>query len=67
MMAGRRSPRNLLISEVMRDYGYADGHGMGVRNRIVPLLRDRNGVAPEFGANEDHLKLTMRRAAALPA
>ena len=63
MMAGRRSPRNLLISEVMRDYGYADARGMGVRNKIVPLLRERNGVAPEFDANEDHLRLTMRRGA----
>ena len=63
MLAGRRSPRNLLISEVMRDYGYADARGMGVRNKIVPLLRDRNGVAPEFDANEDHLRLTMRRGA----
>ena len=63
MIAGRRSPRNLLISEVMRDYGYADARGMGVRNKIVPLLRARNGVAPEFDANEDHLRLTMRRGA----
>lgn len=65
MIAGRRSPRNLLISEVMRDYGYADARGMGVRNKIVPLLRARNGVAPEFDANEDHLRLTMRRGAAV--
>ena len=65
MIAGRRSPRNLLISEVMRDYGYADARGMGVRNKIVPLLRALNGVAPEFDANEDHLRLTMRRGAAV--
>ena len=64
MIAGRRSPRNLLISEVMRDYGYADARGMGVRNKIVPLLRERNGVEPEFDANEDHLRLTMRRGPA---
>ena len=63
MLAGRRSPRNLLISEVMRDYGYADARGMGIRNKIVPLLRDRNGVAPEFDANEDHVRLAMRRGA----
>ena len=67
MMAGRRSPRNLLISDVMRDYGYADARGMGVRNKIVPLLCECNGVAPEFDANEDHLRLTMRRAAAVPS
>lgn len=61
MLAGRRSPGNLLISEVMRDYGYADARGMGIRNKIVALLRARNGMAPEFDADEDHPKLTMSR------
>ena len=61
MMAGQRSPRNLLISEVLRDYDYADARGMGVRNKIVPLLRQQNGVDPEFEATEDYLRLTMRR------
>lgn len=63
VLAGRRSPRNLLISEVMRDYGYADARGMGVRIKIVPLLRQRNGAVPGFDANADHLGLTMRRGA----
>ena len=36
---------------------------MGVRNTIVPLLREYNGVAPEFDANHGHLRLTMRRGA----
>ena len=39
MLAGQRTPRNLLISEVLRDYDYADARGMGVRNKIVPLMR----------------------------
>jgi len=34
---------------------------MGVRNKIIPLLRERNRVEPEFDATDDHLKLTMRR------
>lgn len=49
MVAGRRSPRNL-ISEVMRDYGCVDARGMGIRNKIVLLLLDRNRLAPEFDA-----------------
>lgn len=61
MIAGQRSPRNPLIVEVLRDYGYVDARGMGVRNKIIPLLRERNGTDPEFDANEDHLRLTMRR------
>ena len=61
MIAGQRSPRNPLIVDVLRDYGYVDARGMGVRNKIIPLLRDWNRVEPEFHATEDHLKLTMRR------
>ena len=61
MIAGQRSPRNPLIVEVLRDYGYVDARGMGVRNKIIPLLRKWNRVTPEFHAAEDQLKLTMRR------
>ena len=61
MIAGQRSPRNPLVVEVLRDYGYVDARGMGVRNKIIPLLRALNGVEPEFEATEDYLRLTMRR------
>lgn len=63
MIAGRRSPRNPHIVGVLRDYGYVDARGMGVRNKIVPLLRKWNGVEPEFEATDDYLKLAMRRGA----
>ena len=59
MIAGQRSPRNSLIVEVLRDYGYVDARGMGVRNKIIPLLREQNGTEPEFIATEDHLRLVM--------
>ena len=61
MIGGQRSPRNTLVSEVLRDYKYADSRGMGIRNKIIPLLRESNGVEPEFEATEDYLNLTMRR------
>lgn len=59
MVAGQRSPRNPLIVEVLRDYGYADARGMGVRRKILPLLREHNGTEPEFEATEDHLRVVM--------
>ena len=62
MIAGQRSPRNPLIVDVLRDYGYVDARGMGVRNKIIPLVLEQNGVQPEFEATEDHLRLVMRRA-----
>jgi len=61
MIAGQRSARNPLIVEVLRDYGYVDARGMGVRNKIIPLLMEQNGVQPEFTATEDYLKLVMRK------
>lgn len=64
MVAGQRSPRNPLIVEVLRDYGYADARGMGVRRKIIPLLREHNGTEPEFEATEDHLRVVMYGASA---
>ncbi len=64
MLAGQRSARNPLVFAVLRDYGYVDARGMGVRKKIVPLLREVNGVDPEFDATEDYLKLTMRKGPA---
>ncbi|QVL48880.1 MAG: putative DNA binding domain-containing protein [Thiocapsa sp.] len=64
MLAGQRSPRNPLILDVLRDYGYVDARGMGVRSKIVPLLRQHNGVDPEFEATEDALLVRFWRDAA---
>lgn len=60
MIAGQRSPRNPSIVEVLRDYGYVDARGMGVRNKIIPLLLEHNETEPEFIATEDHLRLVLR-------
>jgi ATP-dependent DNA helicase RecG len=61
MLAGQRSPRNPLIVDVLRDYGYVDARGMGVRTKIVPLLIRHNGVGPDFESTEDYLRLRMFR------
>ena len=63
MIAGQRVPRNMLISETLRDYRYSDARGMGVRNKIIPSMRAHNGVDPAFEATEDYLRLTLRRRA----
>jgi len=48
MLAGQRSPRNPIVVEVMRDYGYVDARGMGVRRKIVPLIRAATGEDARF-------------------
>lgn len=66
MLAGQRSARNPLIVDVLRDYGYVDARGMGVRTRIVPLLVQENGVAPDLVATDDYLLVRMFRGIAAP-
>ena len=59
MKAGQRSPRNPILVEVMRDYGYMDARGMGVRTKIIPLMRSQNGTEPVFELTGDYLKTTL--------
>lgn len=63
MLAGQRSPRNNLIMEVLRDYGYVDSRGMGVLTKIIPLMQSLNQVSPIFEATEDYLKTLLPRKA----
>lgn len=56
MKAGRRTPRNPVIMEVMRDYGYVDARGMGVRTKVIPLTRQFFGTDPQFESGDDYLK-----------
>lgn len=63
VLAGQRSPRNPLIVEVLRDYGYVDARGMGVRNKIIPLMREFNSTEPGFEATEDYVRIVLPRAA----
>jgi hypothetical protein len=53
MLAGHRSPRNPILIE--RDYGYVDARGMGVRRKIVPLVREFSGEEARFEATDDYL------------
>jgi ATP-dependent DNA helicase RecG len=56
MMAGQRSPRNPLIMEILRDYGYVDARGMGIRTKVIPLMKSQNNAVPVFEAADDYLK-----------
>lgn len=59
MLAGQRSPRNPIIVEIMRDYGYVDSRGMGVRRKIVPLTRDYAGKDARFDLTDDYLRVVI--------
>ncbi len=61
MIAGQRSPRNTLIMKILRDYGYVDSRGMGVRTKIIPLMKQHNQQDPVFDATDDYLKTVLPR------
>ena len=48
MADGLRAARNELIKEVLRDYGYVEHLGMGVRNRIIGSMNAHNGTVPDL-------------------
>lgn len=59
MLAGQHSPRNPILVEVMRDYGYVDARGMGVRRKIVPLTKQYSGQEAQFDLTDDYLRVTI--------
>ena len=61
MKAGQRLPRNPLIMDILRDYAYVDARGMGVRTKIIPLMKKFNNSEPDFELTEDYLKTTLFR------
>jgi ATP-dependent DNA helicase RecG len=61
MLAGQRSPRNPLLVDIMRDYGYVDARGMGVRRKIVPLVLAESGEEARFEATDDFVRVVLPR------
>jgi ATP-dependent DNA helicase RecG len=59
MVAGQRSPRNITIMDILRDYGYVDSRRMGVRTKIIPLMHKFNQADPLFEATDDYLKTVL--------
>lgn len=63
MKGGQQAPRNANIVRILRDYGIMEDRGMGIRRKVVPLMREHNGTDPEFEAAEDYFKVTLGKAA----
>ena len=58
MLAGQRSARNPIIVEVLKDYGYVDARGMGIRTKVIPLMKAA-GQEPFFEATDDYVKTVL--------
>lgn len=53
MRAGARYARNQVLVNFMRDYHYVDARGMGIRNKVVPVMASHNGSEPDL-IEEEH-------------
>ena len=51
--------RNPLSARIFRDYGYLEQQGMGLRLKVIPLMLQHNGTAPDFEATVDYFKVTL--------
>ena len=58
MRAGARYARNQVLLNFMRDYRYVDARGMGIRNKVVPVMASHNGSEPDL-IDEEH-RFTVR-------
>jgi len=58
MLAGQRSARNHIVVEVLRDYGYVDARGMGVRTKVIPALKAR-GAQFLFDITDDYMNVSV--------
>ena len=56
---GQQAPRNTNMVRILRDYGLMDDRGMGIRRKVIPLMREHNDSEPEFDATEDYFKVTL--------
>ncbi len=48
-----RAARNELLKEILRDYGYIEHYGMGVRKRIIEAMQRHNGTEPGLFEGDD--------------
>jgi len=53
MKRGYRAARNELLKEILRDYGYVEHRGMGVRRKIIDGMREHNGTEPDLIEEQD--------------
>ena len=63
MKAGVRYARNQTLVNVMRDYGYLDARGMGVRMKMIPGMRAHNGTEPDLVAEEHRFTVRLWKTA----
>ncbi len=57
-----RVARNELLKEILRDYGYIEHYGMGVRSRIIESMQRHNGTEPDLVEEDDRFIVRLWKA-----
>ena len=57
-----RVARNGLLKEILRDYGYVEHFGMGVRNRIIRMTIQHNNTIPDLEEQDDRFLVRLWKA-----
>lgn len=60
---GVQMPRNQQLVRIFRAYGYLEDLGIGIRNKVIPLMEKHNGYPPDFEATDDSFKVILRKKA----
>lgn len=61
MKEGFRYARNQILVNVLRDYGYIEDRGMGVRLKIIPGMMQHNGTEPDLIEDDDRFIVRLWR------
>lgn len=61
MREGARYARNQVMMSIMRDYGYVEGLGMGIRRQVIPAMAQHNGTEPDFSEEESRFTVSLRK------
>jgi len=61
MKQGLRIPRNPILIQTLKDYGYVEHIGMGVRNKIIRGMKKHNGTEPDFEADDMQLLVRLKK------
>lgn len=55
--AGQQYPRNPILIRVAKDYGFIDDRGLGIRRKVIPILKEQGYRDPIFEPTEDYFKV----------
>jgi len=59
--SGAQLLRNPRLVRIFREYGYLEDQGIGIRRKVIPLMRAHNDSEPVFDAADDSFTVTLQK------